>query len=913
MLKLIPYTKQLISIGNQNHYEGQLVWSDGKVAYGWDYTPQQPKQPITNTPAGFWVDEEQNGRYKLAKKDLQLGKVVISSGHGNLQCYPCYAVVQDTGGYLPEHGVLHSPNGVYLYDGAVISMDASGNTLTYDDYLLKFYTNTNVQKNDTNDYPLYYCNIIVTFNGYTFIGWYYIAVYSNHYIIYDNEMLQIAEVVKDNTYTINYNYDGKEFNGSCSFTMNKKYVLLDTVITIVDVRSLHSMDTTLYDGIIAVDALRLAIDSHDERNALIEQHDYGNIIRKYFQLTTALLAYLCAYCPDRNLDGDVIYHGDYTVIYDMQISTGTGTITVSSSGVTICDPQTGTEIAHTSGNLLFVNGSYVGHGRITYDNYNNGEWDYSIWLYIDGITGTGDIEYDNGHVVVTNHLNGNYIAKETNNGLDVYYGGAVAWQGPGSISVRNLTPIEYTGNYLVSSDITGTSSQITDPTGNPTVTDGTLYAAQNGTNITVTDNGNTLYSGAGSITITNPQPVGGGVYRGSYTISIRMSGSGIIVPQNSDTYVYDNNYDIVASCVSGTVYIYDSSGTVTYSGSGTITTSNLVAIKWFGTYEIDASLSGTENVVIKDKQRYCDYTIRRSYNGFSYHIEHPTDNIVVYYKDKVATFDSNRNTVIVLEAINGQYVQVYNGQGSIYVSNIVLIDADNNIYEGDYLIWLDETGSGVAEWDINNNVYIYNLNSVLVAKEENRQIIIYDNGNVEYQGEGTITLSNTIKESDNVVILNSNVIAEENGESIDVYDNQQQLIYSGPGWIETSNLTVNRSNKKYKVDIQNGLQQIQQYPQPYWQAGTDVKLDLSNMDLLVTTQQGGTITYSNDPLGLLTTQGFIFAHGVHAWKDYVISQDGKIIWHGETDDQQQQTVISETYTGIENCFSLAWLKTRWSL
>ena len=86
------------------------------------------------------------------------------------------------------------------------------------------------------------------------------------------------------------------------------------------------------------------------------------------------------------------------------------------------------------------------------------------------------------------------------------------------------------------------------------------------------------------------------------------------------------------------------------------------------------------------------------------------------------------------------------------------------------------------------------------------------------------------------------------------------------------------------------------------------------MSLTVTTyqqQQSQQQTYSNDPLGLLNTQGFIYI-GVHSWKDFVISQDGKIIWHGETDDQQQQTVISETYTGIENCFSLAWLKTRWS-
>jgi hypothetical protein len=67
------------------------------------------------------------------------------------------------------------------------------------------------------------------------------------------------------------------------------------------------------------------------------------------------------------------------------------------------------------------------------------------------------------------------------------------------------------------------------------------------------------------------------------------------------------------------------------------------------------------------------------------------------------------------------------------------------------------------------------------------------------------------------------------------------------------------------------------------------------------------VTVNNDALGLLTTQGFIFVGGVHAWKNYAISQDNNKLWH--INEQQQQS--SETYQGIENCFSLAWLKKKW--
>jgi len=900
MLKRLLYTNRLIDIGNSVHYNGEAVWSDGRVAYGWDYA--KSKAPATViVPAGFWVGEETNGKYRLAKKNLLLGNTVVSNGHGDLQCYPCYVDVQDTGGNLPEYGILYSPNGVYLFDGAVISLDASGNVLTYKGYMLKFFTNTNAQKQDTNHHPLFYAHVVAT--TLDLDDWYYVAIYSNnninYFTIYDTDLIKIAEVTEQNdTFNIVYNYDGRQITDSdADFEIIKKYNLLNVVETTVDLYSLYAMGGTVtLNHIVAIDAIRLNIDDTTVQG-LIGQNERGNTVRKYFQLATAIQTYLCAYSPDRDVDGDIKYSGGYEVVYDMLIDSGVCTLTVGANGVTIYDVQTGTEIAHTSGDLLTVGGTYVGHGRITYDNYNNGEWNYELWLYIDGMTGTANIEYDvNNYCIVTNHQTGDTIAQETSTGLDVYYGGVVAWQGPGSISVSNVTPIEYTGDYLVSSDITGSSNQITNPLGDPTVTDGTLYAEQNGSTITITDNGSPVYSGAGSITITNPQPAAGGYYSGSYTISIRMSGSGIIVPQgSSDMDIYDSNRDIVASLASGNVSIYDSSGTVTYTGAGTITTNNLVPVKWFGGYTLNASVSGTETVVIKDKVEMCDYTITRTITGHSYHIEQPTGDTVVYYKDKVATYDRNNSTVRIVDA---SHQVVYSGTGSISAYN--LVDT-----EGDYTITLTATGFGYASKDTNNNTYVYDLNNNLVAKEQNREIIIYSGGQVEYQGAGTITLSNTVQETDTVVVYdsNGNVIAEENGDDVDVYDANQQLIYSGTGWIKTSNIyaiNIKRSNKLYHIDASNGLQQVQQYPTS-WQDG-GVTLDLSDMSLTVDQH-----TYNNDPLRLLNTHGFIFAHGVHGNGDYVISQDSNLLWHCT----QQHTTESETYSGIEHVFNLAWLRKRW--
>lgn len=141
MLKKIPYSDSLISIGNANHYNGEPVYSDGRVAYGWVYNggynpPVIPKK----AGGGYWVGEEDiSFGYKLANKNLLLSDYTYSGLHGDLQAYPCW--VEEDNYTLPYQGRFHKAQGGYHYTGVLISMDGTGKALVYDNYALMFYNN----------------------------------------------------------------------------------------------------------------------------------------------------------------------------------------------------------------------------------------------------------------------------------------------------------------------------------------------------------------------------------------------------------------------------------------------------------------------------------------------------------------------------------------------------------------------------------------------------------------------------------------------------------------------------------------------------------------------------------------------------------------------------------------------------
>lgn len=339
MLKLIPYTKQLISIGNQRHYEGQLVWSDGRVAYGWDYAPQQQPQPKLGTTGGFWIGEQGTvtagiSWYKLANKALQLSNKISGGSKLNLQCYPCYAQVRDTGGYPPEYGAVYTPNGAYTYNGAIVAMDSDGSLITYDDYTLNFYGVPNGQRQDTHQLPLYYAYVrLIVNNQLLFDGWVYLSIGKNNgeinqYYLYNLDNVQIAHYyLQNDVWTLDYN--GQQYTGDDILEKHYTKPLLSVECTQILLQQLHSLDYAVFDGIVAVDGLRLTIDPTDARSDLITQHIRGDDVRKLFQLAKTDECYLTALTPDKDANGNSLFTGQYYISYT---STLTGTIFPVPSG-----------------------------------------------------------------------------------------------------------------------------------------------------------------------------------------------------------------------------------------------------------------------------------------------------------------------------------------------------------------------------------------------------------------------------------------------------------------------------------------------------------------------------------------------------------------------------------------------------
>lgn len=151
MIKRIPYSDSLISVNNASHANGAPVWSDGRIAYGWNYTGKL-NVPNGELLSGFWVGEEEADtafypnlkyRYQLASTGFRLGKSTITAnGHGQAQCFPCYATIFDF--QLPEDGIVYyldSQNQYqqYSFNGALIYLTADGKAVSYDDFCLYFY------------------------------------------------------------------------------------------------------------------------------------------------------------------------------------------------------------------------------------------------------------------------------------------------------------------------------------------------------------------------------------------------------------------------------------------------------------------------------------------------------------------------------------------------------------------------------------------------------------------------------------------------------------------------------------------------------------------------------------------------------------------------------------------------------
>lgn len=147
MIKKVPYTSNLISIGNSPHYDGQLVYSDGRVAYGWQYNVQQPTLGINRKTAGLWVCAERmpytgNSYYVLMDENLNFGDVAIRGFPDpyeniyNWYCYPWACCTWSDYSENPkEQGeMIFSSDNHYHFVGNIVRM-GPGEILTYyEDY-----------------------------------------------------------------------------------------------------------------------------------------------------------------------------------------------------------------------------------------------------------------------------------------------------------------------------------------------------------------------------------------------------------------------------------------------------------------------------------------------------------------------------------------------------------------------------------------------------------------------------------------------------------------------------------------------------------------------------------------------------------------------------------------------------------
>lgn len=189
MLRKIPFNSNLISIGNDNHYNGQLVYSDGHVAYGWHFVPQQITPAINRATAGLWVDAERmpstgNSFYVLMDENLNFENVAIrglpdpSYNIYNWYCYP-WAICNwmDYTDYLTHGEMILNENNHYSFVGDIMQVEP-GKILTYyneyDDslrqythyWLCSYDTDGTVTKTDLK--PIY-----DQYNG--FYNWYQIS------------------------------------------------------------------------------------------------------------------------------------------------------------------------------------------------------------------------------------------------------------------------------------------------------------------------------------------------------------------------------------------------------------------------------------------------------------------------------------------------------------------------------------------------------------------------------------------------------------------------------------------------------------------------------------------------------------------------------------------------------------------
>lgn len=134
MIKRVPYSDNLIPIGNAPVYAGKPVYSDGRVAYGWNYVPQAVPPSAAPSMAGLFINKKRNSNlYKLVTSGLQTGRWI----RGKNLSWDCYCLPVRFDEILQKKVFLNG--NTYDYTGTVIAVDNTGRLVTHDGPLLRFY------------------------------------------------------------------------------------------------------------------------------------------------------------------------------------------------------------------------------------------------------------------------------------------------------------------------------------------------------------------------------------------------------------------------------------------------------------------------------------------------------------------------------------------------------------------------------------------------------------------------------------------------------------------------------------------------------------------------------------------------------------------------------------------------------
>lgn len=313
MIKRILYNDNLISLGSAVHYDGEPVWSDGRVAYGWEFPPAAPAVAVGNV-SGFWVGEEQSFGYRLCQKNLSLTKKKAGfSAFYEAVAFPCYATVEGPAApYLNNYIFNTLSKQGYKFDGCVLWLNKDGDAIVYNDEHVFFYSFSNYCKADSHGLPLRLCEPRVYDNDGNVVdqdgfGASYtmssdgedVYVYSHLDTMSEDFSSPFAEIhngiVTCDSYT-----------GQGSITTNKSVWLVDPQMSDVDISSLDAGDTILR-GIFAVDV-------YDNNGVgVIGQYMSSNEARTYFTFPKKNEIRLSALTQKKDSHDLVMMSGDVTL------------------------------------------------------------------------------------------------------------------------------------------------------------------------------------------------------------------------------------------------------------------------------------------------------------------------------------------------------------------------------------------------------------------------------------------------------------------------------------------------------------------------------------------------------------------------------------------------------------------------